>query len=115
MKAEHIWMDQGMQTFRMLLVPHKDTWKECNIPKVAEEFLVPSVMIYQGIHGGKMAKAASFLNIDTPNVVVSAIKQSENGKDIIFRCVETAGLAAKTTLDLQFAGRKWTGISDHMR
>jgi alpha-mannosidase len=62
MKAEHIWMDQGIQTFRMLLVPHKDTWKACNIPGIAEEFIAPSVMIYQGIHGGKMAKAGSFLN-----------------------------------------------------
>jgi alpha-mannosidase len=48
-------------------------------------------------------------SIDTLNVIISAIKQSENGNDIIFRCVETSGSACKTTLDLQFAGRKWTG------
>ena len=109
MKAEHLWMDQGIQTFRMLLVPHKDTWKECNIARIAEEFIAPSVVIYQGIHGGSMAKAGSFLKVDAQNLVISAIKQSENGEDIIIRCIETCGLAVSATLDLRFAGRKWTG------
>ncbi|TSA34747.1 MAG: alpha-mannosidase [Porphyromonadaceae bacterium] len=109
MKAEHLWMDQGIQTFRMLLVPHSDTWKKSNIVRIAEEFMVPLVAIYQGIHGGMMPKSGSFLAVDAQNVVVSAIKQSENGEDIIIRCVETSGLAAAATIDLRFADRKWTG------
>ncbi|MFA5819852.1 MAG: glycoside hydrolase family 38 C-terminal domain-containing protein [Bacteroidales bacterium] len=109
MKAEHLWMDQGIQTFRMLVVPHKGTWKESNIVRITEEFITPSVVIYQGIHGGTMPKAGSFLAVDAPNVVVSAIKLSENGEDIIIRCVETFGLTTAATLDLRFADRKWTG------
>jgi alpha-mannosidase len=109
MKAEHLWMDQGIQTFRMLLVPHKGTWQECNIVRITEEFIAPSVVIYQGIHGGTMPKAGSFLAVDEPNVVVSAIKLSENGEDIIIRCVETFGLKTAATLDLRFADHKWTG------
>jgi alpha-mannosidase len=108
MKAEHLWMDQGIQTFNMLLVPHKGTWKENNIVRITEEFIAPSVVIYQGIHGGKMPKADSFLAFDAQNVIVSAIKLSENGEDIIIRCVETIGKATKATLDLQFAGYKRT-------
>ena len=109
MKAEHLWMDQGIQTFRMLLVPHKDTWKKSNIARIAEEFIAPSIVIYQGIHGGLKPKVDSFLAIDAPNVVVSAIKLSEIGDDIIFRCIETSGLITEATLDLRFAGRKWKG------
>ena len=108
MKAEHLWMDQGIQTFRMLLVPHSDTWKKNNIARIAEEFITPSVAIYQGIHGGSMPKAGSFLTVDVPNVVVTAIKLAEINDDIIIRCVETSALATAATLDLRFADRKWT-------
>ena len=108
-KAEYLWMDQGIQTFRMLLVPHTYTWKESNITRSAEEFIAPSVLIYQGIHGGKMPKAGSFLAVDAQNVIISAIKKSENGDDIIIRCLETSGLQTSATIDFLFAHRKWTG------
>jgi alpha-mannosidase len=109
MTAEHLWMDQGIQTFRMLLIPHAGSWKENNIVRIAEEFMAPPVVIYQGIHKGSMPKADSFLAVDVPNVVVSAIKQSENGEDIILRCVEACGIQTDATLDLLFADRTWTG------
>ncbi len=109
MNAEHLWMDQGIQTFRMMLVPHPGTWRENNIPRLAEEFSAQPVAIYQGIHGGPLPKSGSFLSVDTPNVIVSAVKQSEDGDDVIIRCVEAAGQPALATLDLAFADRKWKG------
>jgi alpha-mannosidase len=109
MKAEHLWMDQGIQTFRMLLVPHQETWQKSNIARIAEEFIAPPIAIYQGIHGGTMPKSGSFLAVDVPNVVVSSIKLSEIGDDLIIRCVETSGLSVSATLDLKFAKHKWNG------
>jgi alpha-mannosidase len=109
MNAEHLWMDQGIQTFRMLLVPHQGTWQKRNIPRIAEEFTASSIAVYQGIHGGSKPKSDSFLSVDVPNVVVSAIKHSETGDDIIVRCVETSAFLTRATVDIRFAGRKWTG------
>ena len=109
MNAEHLWMDQGIQTFRMMVIPHQDTWQKSNIVRITEEFITPSVPIYQGIHGGAMPKSGSFLAVDSPNIIVSAIKQSENGKDLIIRCVESLGSEAEATIDLKLAGTKWTG------
>ena len=109
MKAEHLWMDQGIQSFRMLLVPHSGSWKENNIARIAEEFMSPPVLIYQGIHDGSMPKADSFLTVDSTNIVVTAIKQAEDGEDLIIRCVEATGEQTDATLYLRFAGRKWTG------
>lgn len=106
---EYLWMDQGIQTFRMLLVPHQDTWQKSNIVRIAEEFMAPLVAIYQGIHGGTMPKSGSFLAVDAPNVIVSAVKQSENGEDLIIRCVETSGEATFAALDMPFANQKWSG------
>ncbi|HBC77830.1 MAG TPA: alpha-mannosidase [Bacteroidales bacterium] len=109
MNAEHIWQDQGIHTFRMLLVPHPDTWQEMNIPRMAEEFLSPAVIIYQGIHGGSFPKAGSFLTVDSENIIISAIKKSEEGDDLIIRCIETTGSETSATVDFPFIKRKWTG------
>jgi alpha-mannosidase len=109
MGSDHIWMDQGIQTFRMTLVPHRGSWKENNIARIAEEFMVPPVVIYQGIHGGNLPGSGSFLAVDAGNIVIPAIKLAEDGSDLIFRCVETSGRASEATLALRFAGRSWKG------
>jgi alpha-mannosidase len=108
-EAEHIWQDQGIHTFRMSLVPHTDTWQRNNIVRLAEEFLSPAVVIYQGIHKGSMSKSGSFLSVDKENIIVSAIKQSEESDDLILRCVETSGINTLTAINLAFVNRKWTG------
>ena len=109
MKAEHIWMDQGIQTFRMVLAPHKGDWKNNSIVRTAEELHAPPVAIYQGIHGGKLPKSNSFLSSDPENVMVSSIKLAETNDDLVIRCVETEGLASDATIDLKIAGKKWQG------
>jgi alpha-mannosidase len=108
-EREYEWMDQGIQTFRMLLIPHKDGWEEANIPRIAEEFMTPPIPIYQGIHPGTRPKSASFLEMDAPNVIVSAIKKSEEGDDVIIRMLETQGREAAATLRFTAAGFSWKG------
>ena len=56
-----------------------------------------------------MPKSGSFLAVDAENVIVTVIKQSENGEDIIIRCVEASGIETAATIDLSFAHRKWSG------
>ena len=109
MKAEHLWQDQGIQTFRLMIVPHTGNWKKINIPRIADEFLSPALALYQGIHGGKMAKSGSFISVDSPSVAVTSVKQSENDEDMIIRCVETLGNEAAANVYLYFADVKWNG------
>jgi alpha-mannosidase len=108
-KGEYIWQDQGEQTFRMLLAPHSGSWQEANIVRLAEEFTAPLPIIYQGIHPGNRPLAASFLSVDVPDVVVSAVKKAEEGDDLIIRCYETAGRPAKASMELGLVNRRWTG------
>src|SRR5271157_2659136 len=107
--GEYIWQDQGIQTFRMVLAPHAGAWQDAGIVRMAEEMMAPVPILYQGIHGGTRAPAASFLSVDVPDVVVSAVKQAEDGTDLILRCYETAGRATKASLDLGLLHRHWTG------
>jgi alpha-mannosidase len=106
LKSEHLWMDQGIQNFRMLLIPHTGSWKKNNIPRLAEEFIAPPLTIYQGIHGGLKPKSGSFLSVDAENIIISSIKKSETGEDTILRCVETSGLPTSATIDILFIGNK---------
>ena len=108
-EKRYVWMDQGIQTFRMWLAPHKGSWKEINVPRMAEEFSAPPLLIYQGIHRGTMPKSNSFMIIDSPNIIASAIKKSEDGNDLIIRLVETFGEAVATTVRFPSAGFDWRG------
>ena len=107
--GEYLWQDQGEQTFRMLLLPHAGSWQDAGVVRRAEELTAPVPVLYQGIHPGIRPLSASFLSVDAPNVVVSVVKKSEDGGDLIVRCYETAGREAKATLDLGLVNRRWTG------
>jgi len=109
MDKEHIWQDQGLHGFRMMLVPHKGTWQENSVTRKAEEFLAPPVAIYQGIHGGSMPGAGSFVSVDSTDIIISSVKQAEEGDDLIIRCVEASGKTVKATVDFSFLNRRWTG------
>ncbi len=106
MKSDHLWMDQGIQTFKMRLIPHSGTWKENRIPQIADEFISPVITIYQGIHDGKMPKSGTFISINSTDVIISAVKQSEIGRDLIIRCVEMTGKPVTAIVDFAFDGKK---------
>ena len=103
------WQDQGIQTLRLLLTPHKNSWQDINAPRIAEEFISQPVVVYQGIHGGTMSKSASFMLVEPANVILSALKMSENGNDGVMRLVETMGKETPVTLSVPSENFQWTG------
>ena len=107
--GKSLWQDQGIQQLRLLLTPHKGGWQDINTPRIAEEFIAPPVAIYQGIHPGTMFKSATFLSVDAPNVIVSAIKMAEESYDGIIRLVETFGKDTAFTLRSPLAYFEWSG------
>ena len=107
--GEYIWQDQGIQTFRLWLVPHTGSWQSAGIVRLAEEYTAPVPVLYQGIHGGSRPQSGSFLSVDARNVVVTALKKAEEGDDLILRCYETHGRPTTATLKMGFANQQWTG------
>jgi alpha-mannosidase len=108
-KADYQWMDQGVQTFRMVLMPHAGGWQTAGVVHAAEELVAPAPVVYQGIHPGERAQSGSFLSVDSPNIIVSTVKQAEEGNDTIVRCYESTGQQTSAKLDLIFAGTRWSG------
>jgi len=109
MNAEHIWMDQGIQTFNMILAPHFSQLQTSMMIRAAEELLGPPEIMYQGIHPGNLPKTGSFISLESPDVIVTAIKQAESNEDLIIRCVETSGRRSEAQLELKFANLKLKG------
>ena len=56
-----------------------------------------------------MPKSGSFLAVDKQNIIISAVKKSETGNDIIIRCVETSGVSCSASVDIRFAAAEWKG------
>jgi alpha-mannosidase len=102
----YYWMDQGIQRFRMTLVPHSS---ECDPVRLAEQLCAPLLPIAQGIHRGTFPKSASFASTNNPSVLITAIKLAEKREDIIVRCVETAGRQSPVTVSLDFMKSLWKG------
>ncbi len=107
--VDYTWMDQGLQTFRMQLLPHQGTWQEAHVPRAAAELVDEVPIVYQGIHPGTRPAADSFLSVDAPDVIVEVVKESEDGADLVVRSYETDGHATKATLKIPFAHATWTG------
>jgi alpha-mannosidase len=105
----YVWQDQGIQTFRMWLVPHSGSWQSAGIVRLAEQYTAPVPVLYQGIHPGTRPQSGSFLSVDVGNVIATALKKAEEGQDLILRCYETDGRATTATLHLGFVNREWTG------
>lgn len=109
LENEYYWMDQGIQSFRMQLLPHRGDWRNVNIPRKAEEFLSRPVLAYQGIHSGKLNKSASFMKIDVPNVNITSIKKAEKDDDLIIRCIETLGESVSAKISFFYNQFEWQG------
>ena len=107
--VDYDWMDQGVQTFRMELMPHIGSWQAAGVVRAAEQLVTETPVIYQGIHPGYRKGSDSFLSVDAADVVVEAIKQSEDGEDLIVRSYETAGRESSATLKLPLARAPWVG------
>jgi alpha-mannosidase len=103
------WQDQGAQTFRMLLAPHRGSWRDADIERVAEEFTTPQPVIYQGIHAGSRGASDSFLAASPRHVIVTAIKRAEAGDGLVLRAYESSGQSTPARIDLRFLGKSWSG------
>jgi alpha-mannosidase len=99
--ADYAWMEQGRHALRYLIVPHAGSWQAAGTQRLAEMLNMPVLSQAEGIHAGRLPAVAEFLSVDKPNVIVTVLKQAEQGDGLIIRAQETAG--EKTTATLKIA------------
>jgi len=75
----------------MGVLPHGADWKASAATRAGVDFNQPLVVVGTGVHSGRLPNNASFLSVDEPNIVLAAVKRSEDGGAIIVRVYETDG------------------------
>ena len=102
--AEYEWTEHGVQSFLYTLLPHTGA--------AAHEFIrmarvlnrMPTVLP-ESFHDGPLPQKQSFIAVDNPQIIVTAVKQAEDGDGVIVRAYEAESTAADAEIKLLFMDR----------
>ena len=83
--------DEGAHEFIYALVPHAGGWREGGTVRAGYELNTPLVWIAAGSHNGPLPASRSYAAIEPANLMFTALKQAEDGSDLILRFYEFAG------------------------
>jgi alpha-mannosidase len=86
----------GTWTFDYSIIPHRGDWQ--NAFAQAYAFETPLRFACTGLHPGTLPVSCSFLKVEPPTFVVSAIKQSEDGGAWLVRGYNITGEVIRVTL-----------------
>ena len=92
--------DQGHQHFSYALYPHAGSWKEALTVRQGYDFNYRLAAMQVLPHAGKLPGSFHFLDVDQDNVVVTAMKKTEDGDGLLVRFYEWAGKGGNVTLTL---------------
>jgi alpha-mannosidase len=104
----YAYIDQGEQVFNYTILPHPGDWAEAGTVRRAAELNQPPVALVTTFHAGPLPPSASFAAVEEENVLISVVKQAEDGQGLIVRAYETAGRATLAHIHLPGWGRDFT-------
>jgi len=92
--------DRGRQQFSYSLYPHAGSWKQADTVLRAYEFNYKLFASHVESHRGNLPATHSLVEVNPHNLVLTAMKKSEDGNSLILRFYEWAGKAthAKITV-----------------
>lgn len=103
------YQDQGVQSFKYVLVPHAGDWRAAGLPRRAAELGSPVRAMLESFHRGPLPAEQSYLSDGAGPVLVTAVKGGEDGgaePDLIVRAVETSGRPARASIAVPMLGRR---------
>lgn len=98
--------DQGIQRFNLALVPHRGGWAGAGLSRRGMEFNRRPAVLVESAHPGSLPWQASYVAVEPGNLVVGALKDAEDGDDLVVRIAETAGRATAGRLTFPEWGRE---------
>lgn len=93
--CEH--MDMGITEFTYVISPYTDN---ASAEKTASLLNSPIRTLLDTFHKGTLPERMSYLECDKENIIVSAIKESEDGHDTIIRFYDMNGIDTDATIKL---------------
>jgi alpha-mannosidase len=101
--TDYEFMDQGIQEFSYVILPHDFSWKEAGTYKLAAEFnQPPTVLVSSYKETGNLPTEASFARVEADNVVLNVVKRAENPSEraFILRFIEMHNRTTTTKVQL---------------
>jgi alpha-mannosidase len=92
--------DQGEHHSAYALYPHAGSWKQALTMRRGYDFNYHLVAMQVAPHEGKLPSDLSFVKAAPDNVIVTAVKKTEDGNGFLIRYFEWAGKPADVTLTL---------------
>jgi alpha-mannosidase len=92
--------DRGHHHFSYALYPHSGTWKQALTVRRGYEFNYKLQAIQVESHDGVLPSEHSFIQVDAPDVVLTALKKSEDSDGLILRFYEWAGQSGTVKLSV---------------
>lgn len=104
---DYPYLDQGHQEFWYSILPHDGDWRRAGtVQQAAQLNQAPIVIPHVGKHTAIQPLRQSFVNISARNVIVCAVKKSEDSDDLILRCREVAQQAVDAVIELPVWNRR---------
>jgi alpha-mannosidase len=97
--------DEGEHHFALAINTHNGDWKNGGAAQTGHNFNLPLMARVVQQQNGALPPKHSFVNVEPPRVIVSALKKSEDDADWILRIYESAGQPATATITLPFAAK----------
>jgi alpha-mannosidase len=104
--GNYAFIDQGMQRFHYTLFPHAGSWESAGTARRAAELNQPPTALFATFHPeGKLPQSDSLISVEPETVMVTVLKQAEDGDGLVLRAFETSGSAARARIHLPKLGR----------
>lgn len=92
--------DEGQHEFRYALYAHAGGWREGRAVRRGCEFNSPLIASQTTRHRGTLPTRFSFVQVDNPDLVLSAMKKAEDDNDVVVRIYEASGKPGRATISL---------------
>ena len=92
--------DIGEHSFSIALYPHRDGVKNGDVIRKGFEFNTITPVVLPEIHIGNLPSDYSFIRVFNKNIIITAVKESEDSDDLLMRFYETGGQPTETSLKL---------------
>jgi alpha-mannosidase len=90
--GHYSFIDQGIQQFQLILLPHTGDWYAAGSLRLAGLLNQPPVALLGTFQPqGNLPKTASFIWVTAGSILVTVLKQAEDSQDLVLRACETAG------------------------
>jgi alpha-mannosidase len=86
-----LYADQGPHDFTYSLYPHAGGWREAGTQRRGYELNYPLMPYVMNAHEGTLPASHSLVTIEPTNVILTAVKKTEDDNSLIFRFFEFEG------------------------